>query len=62
MTYFKVVKRMSFPFSIFEETRFIAIFDRPPSDLKNNLNLPNKFSLDRVDQASGISKAEYKYT
>ena len=28
-TYFCVVKRISFPFSIFKETRFFATFDRP---------------------------------
>ena len=32
VVYFWVVKRISFPFSIFEETCFIAVFDRPPGD------------------------------
>ena len=46
MTYFWVVKRMSFLFSIFEETRIIVIFDRPPGDKKNNFNCRYKFLFD----------------
>ncbi len=59
MLYFCVVKRVCFSFSIFEEKRLIAIFDRPPGDEKNNFNRPNKFLFDRVDRANGISKAIY---
>ena len=57
MAYFWVVKRIHFHYSIFEETLFIAIFDRPLSGLKDNFNRPNKFLFDWVDWASGISKA-----
>ena len=35
----------------------MAIFDRPPTNLKNKFNRPNKFLLDRVDRVSEISKA-----
>ena len=55
MAYLWVVKRFSFPFSIFHETRFIAIFDWVTRRI--NFYRPNKFLLDRVDRVSGISEA-----
>ena len=58
MEYFWIVKRISFPFSIFEETRSFAIFDRPPDDEKNNFTCPNKVLLDRIDRVREISKAD----
>ena len=51
MAHFWVVKRISFPFFVFEETHFIGIFDQ-----KNNFNGLNKFLLDWADLAIEIPR------